>query len=445
MHDNRRYVKSRNGRPRRLLKRVLPLLVASIALAAATPADAAVLPGTEAVEDASVSTDAQPRIAFVRGRDLWTLRVGRDLDARRAVALPDGTGRVAAVRATWILVESRVGTWLRLVVLRNGRWRARRVADAPKDGVLGPAGLAATRRGRPVVSYTVRLRDESTELWLVQEAAQGRLVRTRVTRRGFPNSRVPPASAPLLMPDGTIRIVQTFVQRGANAIFWRRERARWWGRVLFASALGVSAFPIFAALSGDDLFLAWTVAYEAQGEQHVVLTTRTDRSTSIVVHRSAQTAGLALGPNGPEVAANEDVAGLNAGLVSFPTIVNGAIRYTPPVELDGLIVGYARAAAGWQVLLVRDGHLEWFASPAAPHVRIYHEGGLSGRVEGVAGGSVRIYRERSGAPRQLVAEAPVAADGRFAASDPAPVSGTHYRFVYESDFPYSLLLRVPTP
>jgi hypothetical protein len=393
-----------------------------------------------------MSAEDRPRFAFVRGRQLWTDRAGVDVvPAAFSVALPDDTGRVAGVRASSILVESRTGAWLRLVVLRGGRWHSRRVADAPRDGALGPAGLAANRRGRPVVAYSVRLRDATTELWLVQESARARLTRTRVTRNGFPNSRVAPASVPVLMPNGTLRVVQTFSQRGANAIFWRREGQRWWGRILYASALGTSAFPFFTTLNGDSLFLVWTVAYPTQRELHVLLTSRTERSSSMVVHRNAVAAGVVYGENGPEVAANENVAGLPAGLVMFPFIVNNSIQYSPPIELDGRIVAYVRSPRGRQLLLARNGRLEWFSPQEIPHVRLFHESGLSGRIEGAAGGVVRIYRERAGELRQLVAEVPVGTDGRFAGADPAPVSGMHYRFVYESDLPYSLLLRAPIP
>ena len=71
----------------------------------------------------------------------------------------------------------------------------------------------------------------------------GRLTSTRITTKGFPTSVVPPAAAPVLWPDGTIRVVESFSQRGANAILWRREGKRWWGRVLHASALGAPPSP----------------------------------------------------------------------------------------------------------------------------------------------------------------------------------------------------------
>lgn len=455
MHEKRGYVKLGHGRYRQPVRLVLPLLVA---LWAAAPAQAFPLPQSEGAEEAQLVGDptgpARAHLAFVKGRDLYTDSLGADWLPSRKAQLPDETGRIAGVRAGAALVESRSGTWLRLYlnVGEPFRFREITIADAPKRGLLGPAGLTLNRRRQPTVAYSLRRSDGGTELWLVQVTRHGsrvRVGRTRVTRNGFPISVVPPAAQPVLLPNGTLRVVQTFTQRGANAIFWRREGQRWWGRVLHASSLGVAPFPIAASLAGgESVYLAWTVVHAVQRELQLVLTSRTDRSRSIVLHRNAIAAGLVLGPNGPEVAANENVAGLTAGLVFFPAIVTGILP-SPPLELDGRIVGYTRDREGaWQLLLVRNGRLEWFTEPSFPSVRIILEGPSSGRVEGAAGGVVRLYRERAGAPRELVSESPVDANGRFSTPDPAPQSGTHYRFVYERDqfaFPYALLVREPAP
>jgi hypothetical protein len=447
VRDKRCSVKlGRDGKSRRL-KRLLPLAAAAAAFWA-PQAGAAPIPGTEGVEEAAYFAGARPSIAFVRGRDLYAGTRGLAWTIARRATLPDATGRVVAVRAGFALVESRTGSWLRFYASGGRQWRSVRVVNVPKDAQLGPTGMTLTRRGRPMIAYSIRRRDQATELWLAEIRANLRVARTRVTRRGFPPSTSPPASTPVLMPDGTVRVVQTFSQRGANAIFWRRDGDRWLGRLLYASALGSIGLPIYPLLTGtrgEDLFLAWTIAYPVQRELHVLLTSRTDRSRSVVVYRNAIAAGIVFGPNGPEIAANESVAGLYAGLVLFPWIVNNSIQFSPPMELDGRIVAYARDEQGWQVLLARNGTLDWFQSPEVPHVRILPESGLSGRVEGSTGGVVRVYRERAGEPRVLVAEAAVGTDGRFVAADPAPVSGSRYRFVYEGDFPYSHLVREPVP
>jgi hypothetical protein len=444
MHGKRCYVKPEDDGYRSTVRRLLPVLAALLAVLWPGAAAATEIPRSENVAEAAYFAGDSPSLAFARDRELFVAAAASGWSPARAALLPAANARVAALEDGSALVEGRAGGWLRYYERRGVAWRPVRIADAPKDGQLGPAGMTLNRNGRPVISYSLRRRDNRTELWLAQVGRNLRVARTRVTRRGFPSSSVPPASSPVLMPDGRIRIVQTFTQRGANAIFWRREGPRWWGRVLYASALGSSALPFATALAGADLYLAWTIAYPTQRELHVLLTSRTTRSTSIVVHRNAISAGIVHGPNGAEVAANENVAGLDAGLVLFPSIVNG-IRATAPVELDGRIVAYARSAHGWHVLLARNGRLEWFQSAEVPHLRIVQESGLSGRVEGAAAGVVRVYRERAGESRTLVAEAAVGPDGRFSAADAAPVSGTRYRFVYEADFPYSLLVREPVP
>jgi hypothetical protein len=446
MHEKRCYVKPEDDGYRSTVKRLPPLCAAvGLALSAAT-ADASEIPGSENIPEAAYFAGDRPSLAFVRGRELHVATLADGWSPRRVAVVPGGDARLAALRDGSALIETRAGAWLRYYERRRGAgWRAVRIADAPKDGQLGPAGMTLNKNGRPVISYSLRRRDNRTELWLAQVGRNLKVVRTRVTRRGFPASSVPPPSSPVLMPDGRIRIVQTFTQRGANAIFWRREGARWWGRVLYASALGASGFPFATALSGADLYLAWTIAYPTQRELHVVLTSRTTRSTSIVVHRNAIAAGLVHGPNGAEVAANESVAGLPAGQILFPSVLNSSVQASPPVEFDGRIVAYARNEQGWHLLIARNGRLEWFQSAEVPRVRIFQESGLTGRVEGAAGGVVRVYRERAGEPRTLVVEVAVGSDGRFAATDPAPVSGTRYRFVYEAEFPYALLVRESVP
>lgn len=447
--DKQCSVKLGHGGRSRRLRLLLPLAVVGACFWAPS-AIAVPIPRTEGIEEAAYFAGRQPSLAFVRGRELWGDTLGRDWFPSRRAILPSENARVAAVRGGSALVESRAGSWLRYYERGTDafRWRAVRVADPPKDGQLGPAGMTLNKSGRPVISYSIRRRDNTTELWLAHVSRNLKVTRTRVTRRGFPGSTAPPASSPVLMADGRIRVVQTFSQRGANAIFWRRDGDRWFGRLLYASALGSIGLPIFPVLTGargEDLYLAWTIAYPVQRELHVLLTSRTDRSRSVVVHRNAIAAGIVFGPNGPEIAANESVAGLYAGLILFPWIVNSSIQFSPTMELDGKIVAYARNEQGWQLLLARNGSLEWFQSPEVPHVRIIPESGLSGRVEGTTGGVVRIYRERAGEPRVLVAEAPVGTDGRFSASDAAPISGTRYRFLYEGDFPYSHLVREAVP
>ncbi len=73
---------------------------------------------------------------------------------------------------------------------------------------------------------------------------------------------------------------------------------------------------------------------------------------------------------------------------------------------------------------------------------------MTGTVTGAAaGGSVDVYREQRSA-RTLVATVPLAADGSFAATDPAWTSTSVYRAVYRdpvTGLPVAALLRTPPP
>ncbi len=239
---------------------------------------------------------------------------------------------------------------------------------------------------------------------------------------------------PVLWPDGTIRVVESFSQRGANAILWRREGKRWWGRVLHASALGAAPLPLFATAAADGVYVAWTIPYVTFGENHLVLSSRIDRSTSLVLHPNAFAAGLVLGPSGPEVAANEPVQGLVAGFVT------GGVQ----TELDGRILGYAATPSGGrQLLLARPDGLEWFELPAVPVVRVAVDFTLRGRVEGATSGVVSLYEEQAGQPRRLVGEFPLDAQGLFDAAVPL-TPGFSYRAVYVdpvTGVPYARLVR----
>ena len=414
------------------MKGLVPLLGLALLLPAAARAEV-VAPGV--TEGAlAVARDGSPRVAWVDGRRL--LLATRDGSWRPSglATLPTVEGRVAGLAANAVLVEGR-RAWIRLVVRSGSRWRVHVIADAPKRTLLGVSGLALDASGRPVVAYALQEANDQTSLHLVRLAANGRLTRTRVTQKGFPTSVAPPAAAPVLWPDGTIRVVESFSQRGANAILWRREGKRWWGRVLHASALGAAPLPLFAAAAADGVYVAWTIPYFTFGENHLVLSSRIDRSTSLVLHPNAFAAGLVLGPSGPEVAANEPVQGLVAGFVT------GSVQ----TELDGRLLGYsATPVGGRQLLLARPGGLEWFELPAPPSLRVTVDFTLHGRVEGAASGTVSLYEEQAGQPRRLAGEFPLDEQGLFDASAVPLAPGFSYRAVYvdpTTGVPYARLVR----
>jgi hypothetical protein len=411
------------------VKRLVPLLGLALLLPATAEAEV-VAPGVSAGALA-VARDGSPRVAWIDGRRLMLAnRDGSRLPSSIAT-LPTTDGRIAGIAENTVLVEGR-RSWIRLVVRSGNRWRVLVVADAPRRTLLGVSGLALDASGRPAAAYPLQEANENTSLHLVRLAATGRLTRTRITQKGFPRSIVPPAAAPVLWPDGTIRVVESFSQRGANAILWRREGKRWWGRVLHASVLGSAPLPLYAAAAGDAVYVAWTIPYPTFGENHLVLSSRIDRSTSLVLHPNALAVGLVLGPSGPEVAANE----LGDPAVGFLT---GAVQ----TEFDGRVLGYAATPSGGrQLLLARSGGLEWFELPARPTTRIVVDP-TGWRVEGATTGTVVIYEETAGAPRHVVYEAPVAADGTFSFSLPI-VPGAVYRAVYvdpATGVPYGRLLR----
>ena len=404
------------------MKSLVPLLALAGLLFPGSAVAELVAPGVTEGKLA-VAADGTPSVSWLDGRRVLVANRGGGAWSSAAIAtVPDAEARIAGATPGAVLVESRRGSWIRLVVRSGNRWRALRVADAPKRALLGTSGLALTRAGRPAVAYAVHEADEQTSLHLAQLGADGKLRRTRVTKNGFPRSTRPPAALPVLWPNGTLRVVLTFTQRGANALLWRREGVRWWGRVLYSSFLGT-------APGGETFFLAWTVQH-VTGENRLVLSTRPP-SRSTVIHQNALAAALVLGAGGPEIAANEPVGPLVAGRLL------GAVT----TELDGRVLGYAAADAGRQLLLARRDGLEWFAAPTPPAVRIT-QSPAGWRVEGATGGTVVVYGETADA-RSPVYEAPVAADGTFNFSLPV-VPGGYYRLVYAdaaTGVPYALLLR----
>jgi hypothetical protein len=413
------------------VKGLVPLLGLAFLLPGTAEAEV-VAPGV-AEGALAVADDGSPRVAWIEGRRLMLATRDGSWRPSPIATLPTTDGRVAGLAENAVLVEAR-RTWIRLVVRSGTRWRVLAVANAPKRTLLGVSGFALDAAGRPVAAYALQEANDDTSLHLVRFAASGRLTRTRITRKGFPTSVVPPAAAPVLWPDGTIRVVETFSQRGANAILWRREGERWWGRVLHAGALGAAPLPLYAAAAADGVYVAWTIPYITFGENHLVLSSRIDRSTSLVLHPNAFAAGLVLGPSGPEVAANEPVQGLVAGFVT------GAAQ----TELDGRVLGYeATPSGGRQLLLARPEGLEWFELPAAPALRVTVDFTLRGRVEGAAAGSVSLYEEQAGQPRRLVGEFPLDEQGLFDAAVPL-TPGISYRVVYAepaTGVPYARLVR----
>jgi len=401
------------------------------------------LPGSQGAQDAllAVARDGSPRVAFVAadgslrvaaraGDGTWTAQGIAGLPGARALVV--GLG-VAPGGGTDLLAEDPNGQWLALAEQQGASWRVRTVATAPRGGLLGFGGLALDPSGRPLVAYAYRLSSHQSWLRLVHEDARGRLVGERVTRDGFPSSEALPAAAPVVLPSGAVRVLETY---DFATIEWSRTKDRkdWIGQLDYGTSLGSPAGIVQAQAVVGAVWSAWTELFPSFGESQLLLTVHGHGESTVILSHHAFLVSLALVPGGPEVAGDDyvDLAGTRtvyAGIVVDPA---GAA-----VELAGDLYGYAvDAAAGRQYLLLDQDGLGWYRAASAPAAKVELtatvEGasfGLSGRVDGVASGSVEVWRETA-AGSELVTSLPLAADGSFALSDLPPVRPLTYRVVY---------------
>src|SRR5437667_1564246 len=112
-----------------------------------------------------------------------------------------------------LLLRERSGAWLALAGLGpRGSWRWKTIFPDSKHDLIGPSGLALDPSGDPVVAYALWLPSRKTYLRLVRtDASFRRLVRTRITRGGFPSTSTLPGAAPVVLPSGKIRVPETFL------------------------------------------------------------------------------------------------------------------------------------------------------------------------------------------------------------------------------------------
>jgi len=420
-------------------------------------APAETVPGTQGSTDAAVAVapDGSPRVAFVApdgslrvaartAAGGWAADRLAGLPGRRAVIV--GLG-VSPSGSTVVLAEDPGGHWLALADQRAGAWRVRRVASAPKGGLLGFGGLALDRSGRPFVAYAYELASRRTWLRLVHEDGSGRLVGERVTRGGFPPSHVLPAAAPVVLPSGAVRVVEAYSDA---TIEWARTKNRkdWIGQFLYGSALGSPAGPL-AAVAGPDggVWSAWTELFPTFGESQLLLTLHRDGERTTVLDHHAFLVSLALAPSGPEVAGNDYVE--VGGRTVFAGVVVDAAGGS--LELAGELDGYAvDGSGGRHYLLAEPDGLAWYraASAPAPRIGLSAAAGsgtvtLSGRVTGASGGGAELWRETPAGPG-LLGTAPLAADGSFTLTDVPSAGPVTYRAVYRdpaSGVPLASLVR----
>jgi hypothetical protein len=437
MHANRRYVK-------------LSFATACTAAAALLPsiARAEVVAVTNAPAVMANGPGGTPAVAYADGRTLvvttraasgWRpSRVQLPASASEAVVIHAAVGRDGRPA---VLVQDFVQQTLVVAWRRPSHWLVIPVASAARGSTLGVGGLALARNGTPVAAYAVRRASAKTYLRLVRIDARGRPRTTQITKLGFPDSELPPSATPHVTRSGVVRVVEAYT---SALIDWFPDKRTWTGQYLFASRLGSPVGPVFALPGRTTAVVAWTQDYPSLGETHVFVQQGppTGEAADLLPH--ARLTALALAGGVPEVAANDWIESDDGGETDAALI---AVPGSAPVELDGRVDGYAAVGAARQLLLTTDQGLEWFSAPRPGiHVSLAVDAGghAAGRVDGGAGGTVSIYRDSPGAPRALVATAPIAQDGSFAAQ--VPPFATFYRAVYRdpaTGIPYGALLRSP--
>jgi hypothetical protein len=434
VHGNRRYVKL-----------TWIGLLTGVALALPSVSRAELVTGAAEQAVLAVAPDKSPRVAYVFGLDLYVARrVGGAWSSARTARLPgplavlggsvvEPKGRVA------VLAQDAEGKW---IVLVRGR-RVLPIARARGAETFGPSGVTLDALGRPAVAYAVRLSTQKTYLRLVTIDAHGRTHARRITLKGFPESEVMPAAAPVLV-GRRLHVVETY---NAAAIDWGPKGKGWEGQYLYASRFGFVRGPVGAAAFGGTLYSALTLDLPQFGESNVIAIASRTTQESTVVFTHALFVSLAVPRTGLEIAANDfvetDRGSVFAALVALPGLT---------AELDGRLEGYAAIAEGSRyVLLAHPTGLEFYAVPALLPVSIRLDVStfgdtvsLNGVVTGASGGEVELYRETP-STRVFVGHAQVHPDGSFGDVIEAPApADSFYRAVYReptTGLPYANLLR----
>lgn len=420
-------------------------------------ARAELVPGTAGAQDSllAVAPDGSPRVAFVAADGAIDLAV-RASDGTwttqaipvPALEAPAIVGLVQAPSGTDALVESSSGSRLVLAEQRGAAWSVRTVAVAPKNGQLGFGALTLDSGGRPLVAYASLLKTRTSSLHLVHENAKGRLVGEAVTKDGFPPSEQPPTVAPVVLANGTVRVVEAY--SGAT-IEWARTKNHkgWTGQYLYANSLAEPAGVLCAVPNpGGGAWSTWTELFPSANESQLILGLNLGGQKVSVLSHHAFVVALANAPSGPEVAA-DDYVDLEGARTVYAGLVVDAAGNT--VELDGNLEGYALAPDGArQYLLLDPSGLSWYRSPTAPTASVTLSAAVDGAsfvltgkvVHAAPGSSVEIDRETS-AGAQPLTTVPLAADGTFTLTDLPPVRPLTYRAIYRdpSGLPLAALVR----
>jgi hypothetical protein len=440
MHGNRRYVK-------------LTWIGLLTVLSLASPAQAEVVTQQADQGLLAVAADGTPWVAYTVGRGLYASL--RDRQGRwapiRLGRLPGASVTLSGIqvgvrphRYVSVLVEDRQGRW---IVLARGS-RLTTIARTAPGSSFGPAGLTLDAHGRPAVAYAVHRTSARTFLRLVTFRADGSPRTRPITLKGFPASDIPPAAAPVLVR-GRLHVVETYT---SAAIDWGpTAHGGWEGQYLYSSVLGSPEGRVGAVTLHSTLWSAWTQVYPETAPGDIVVLLNSSATTQVTwTLTHGIFVSIARGDSQPEIGAYDWVR-LGDDWFEYAGLV---LRGTGSEawQLDGRLEGFATGRLGSrQLLLSREGGLEWFRSPAPslPPIRIGlgnvgESGHLDGTVPGVSNGTVELYRELPHAPRELVATLPIGADSSFQADGLDPTA--LYRAVYvdpATGIPFGFLPGVP--
>jgi hypothetical protein len=398
-----------------------------------------------------VAVDGTPYVAYTVGRDLYVSSRGRSGSWRevRLGRLPGANVTLAGIQVSErphryisVLTEDLEGSW---IALARGS-RIQTVARAAKGSSYGPAGLTLDAHDRPAVAYAVQRTSGKTFLRLITFERGIRPHMRGITREGFPSSDFPPGAAPVLVR-GRLHVVETYT---SAAIDWGPKKGGGWeGQYLFASRIGSPQGLIGAVFLSSTLWSAWTQLYpqEAPDDIVVLLTSSSDTQVTFQLTHGIFVS-IARGAGGPEIAAYDWVT-----LADDDYAYAGVVLQGPggaAWQLDGRLDGFTIGRAGaHQLLLSREGELEWFRSPGSlPPLHLgmalNEQGHLDGTLPGVTSGTVQLYRELPHLPRQLVATLQIQPDGSFSGDGLDPTG--LYRAVYvdpATGIPFSFLQGVP--
>jgi hypothetical protein len=309
-------------------------------------------------------------------------------------------------------------------------------------------------RGNAFVAFTRwRRSTHKTALLLTRIGPRGRAHSMRITGSGFPKSFVSPPAVPVLA-GRTVRVIESYGSDGAvGTIEWRLQDGTWKGQYIDAGYGDFPVGPLLGAVGGNAVYAAWTQALLGAGQLPVSLAKHGRLIESNFVLDRAVMTGFGLTRSGPEIAANEWVSAAQVGLPGEDVVWAGVVvNRRVGFELDGWLAGLASAPRGARdLLLARPRGLSWYRlrRPPSIHVELDATEQLNGSVlvtGNVRGGSgtVKVYRERPGAPRELAGSAPLAADGSFTFLDTPSIGPFVYRAVYTdpaTGLPYATLLQ----